>query len=119
MRLEQKYKFEAAHMLPFVPDVHKCGRMHGHSYVVVVAVEGPVDPGPGWVMDFAEIDAAVRPVIARLDHRTLNVIAGLDNPTSENLAWWLWDALRPSLPMLAEVAVSETTSSRVVYRGEQ
>lgn len=92
--------------------------MHGHSYVVGVAIEGPVDPEYGWISDFGDFDRVVQPVIDSIDHKTLNEIEGLSNPTSENLAGWLWARLRPSLPYLAEVSVRETVHSRCVYRGE-
>jgi 6-pyruvoyltetrahydropterin/6-carboxytetrahydropterin synthase len=90
-RLGLDYHFEAAHFLPNVADGHKCKRMHGHSYTVVVTVEGEVDPAMGWVIDFGDIDVVVGPVIAGLDHRLLNELPGLANPTSELLAAWLWN----------------------------
>jgi 6-pyruvoyltetrahydropterin/6-carboxytetrahydropterin synthase len=116
-RLERDYRFEAAHSLPRVPPDHKCARLHGHSYRVVVTVEGEVDPELGWLVDFAAIDEVVAPFIAELDHRTLNDLAGLDNPTSERLAAYLWERIAPKLEVLAEVTVSETPTSRCVYRG--
>ena len=116
-RLERSYRFEAAHFLPKVPPGHKCARMHGHSYAVDVIIEGEVDPERGWVMDFAEIDEHAGPLMRQLDHQVLNEIAGLANPTSELLAVWLWQKLAPALAGLVEVAVSETPSSRCVYRG--
>lgn len=115
-RLERTYRFEAAHFLPKVPPGHKCARMHGHSYEIGIAIEDEVDPDRGWVMDFAAIDEHVTPIIKQLDHRVLNEIDGLANPTSELLAVWLWKVLAPLLP-LAEVAVSETEASRCVFRG--
>ena len=115
-RLERSYRFEAAHFLPKVPQGHKCARMHGHSYEIGIAIEDEVDPDRGWVMDFAAIDEHVTPIIKQLDHRVLNEIEGLANPTSELLAVWLWKVLAPLLP-LAEVAVSETETSRCVFRG--
>mgnify|MGYP001552428997 CR=1 FL=1 len=115
-RLERTYRFEAAHFLPNVPPGHKCARMHGHSYEIGIAIEGEVDPDRGWVMDFAAIDEHVTPIIKQLDHRVLNEIDGLANPTSELLAVWLWKVLAPLLP-LAEVAVSETETSRCIFRG--
>lgn len=117
-RLVREYQFEAAHALPRVPEGHKCARMHGHSYRVTVVIEGEVGAETGWVMDFAEVDGVVDPVISRLDHRTLNEIPGLENPTSEHLAGWLWREIASGLPLLAELAVSETRDSRCVYRGE-
>lgn len=116
--LSRDYAFEAAHRLPAVPPGHKCARMHGHSYRVTVTIAGPVDPAAGWLVDFAAIDAVVDPVIAELDHRTLNELPGLENPTSERLAAWMWQRIAARLPELAVVQVAETASSRCVYRGE-
>lgn len=116
-QLTRSYRFEAAHFLPKVPAGHKCARMHGHSYLVEVVVEGEVDPERGWVMDFAEIDERAHPLVKRLDHQVLNEIEGLANPTSELLAAWWWGQLRGSLPGLTEVTVSETPTSRCTYRG--
>jgi 6-pyruvoyltetrahydropterin/6-carboxytetrahydropterin synthase len=116
-RLERQYRFEAAHFLPHVPAGHKCARMHGHSYRLDVVIEGELDEVRGWVMDFAEIDEHVAPLVRLLDHQVLNEIDGLPNPTSELLASWLWVKLHAKLPDLVEVAVSETPSSRCVYRG--
>jgi 6-pyruvoyltetrahydropterin/6-carboxytetrahydropterin synthase len=116
-RLERTYRFEAAHFLPHVPPGHKCARMHGHSYLIEIAIEGEVDPGRGWVMDFAEIDDHAAPLVRQLDHQVLNEIPGLPNPTSELLAAWWWQQLAAGLPGLVEVVVSETPTSRCVYRG--
>ncbi|MCE9571678.1 MAG: 6-carboxytetrahydropterin synthase QueD [Deltaproteobacteria bacterium] len=116
-RLQRDYRFEAAHFLPKVPEGHKCARVHGHSYAITIVLEGEIDPALGWVMDFAAIDEHVNPLVRALDHRVLNDVDGLDNPTSELLACWLWDRLRGSLPVLVEVQVAETPTSRCVYRG--
>jgi 6-pyruvoyltetrahydropterin/6-carboxytetrahydropterin synthase len=120
MRLELvcDYKFEAAHQLPKVPPEHKCARMHGHSYRVAVEIAGDVDPDAGWLMDFAEVDGVVRPIIGEIDHRVLNDVGGLENPTCELLAVWLWERIRARLPLLASVTVAETRDSRCVYRGK-
>lgn len=117
MELFKEFGFEAAHHLPNVPDGHKCARLHGHSFRVRVSVDGPVGDDTGWVMDFADVSAVVRPVIEELDHHYLNEIEGLDNPTSENVARWLWARLTPSLAGLVAVEVRETCTSGVVYRG--
>lgn len=117
-RLERTYRFEAAHFLPNVPAGHKCARMHGHSYVIEVAIEGEVDPHLGWVMDFSALDEHALPLVKVLDHQILNEVAGLANPTSELLAGWWWQRLRPALPGLVEVVVSETPTSRCRYRGD-
>lgn len=118
MELFKEFGFEAAHRLPQVPDGHKCARLHGHSFRVEIHVAGPVDPATGWVMDFAEITDAFAPLREQLDHRYLNEVPGLENPTSENIARWIWDCLKPSLPQLSAVVVRETCTSGCVYRGE-
>lgn len=117
MEIFREYAFEAAHWLPQVPDGHKCSRMHGHSYLVEVHVRGDIDAATGWIMDFAEIDKAFRPLKDQLDHACLNDLPGLGNPTSEILARWIWDRLAGSLPASA-VVVRETRASGCVYRGE-
>lgn len=116
-RLERSYRFEAAHFLPKVPPGHKCARMHGHTYNLEVIVEGEIDPERGWVMDFADIDEHVGPLVRMLDHQVLNEVDGLTNPTSELLAVWLWQRLTGGLPGLVEVVVCETPTSRCIYRG--
>jgi len=116
--LRKTFQFEAAHRLPRLPRGHKCRRLHGHSFQVEIVVAGPVDPKLGWVMDYADISAAFKPLWQRLDHRYLNDIPGLENPTSELLAAWLWRRLKPRLPCLREIVVAETCTARCVYRGE-
>lgn len=117
MEIFKEFSIEAAHWLPRVPAGHKCGRLHGHSFRVELHVEGPVDAELGWVLDFADLKARFAPLYAQLDHRCLNEVAGLDNPTSENLARWIWDRLKPELPELSAVLVRETCTSGCVYRG--
>jgi 6-pyruvoyltetrahydropterin/6-carboxytetrahydropterin synthase len=112
------FTIEAAHRLPNVPPGHKCARLHGHSFRIELHVSGPVDPIAGWVLDFADLKAAFKPFYEQLDHHYLNDIPGLDNPTSENLARWIWTQLKPRLPMLAEVVVHETCTSGCRYRGD-
>jgi 6-pyruvoyltetrahydropterin/6-carboxytetrahydropterin synthase len=111
----KEFTFEAAHRLPFVPEGHKCARLHGHSYRVEIHVGGEVDPRTGWIMDFADVKAAFKPFLNRLDHYYLNEIEGLENPTSENLARWIWERLEAALPRLARVVVRETCTSGCVY----
>ena len=111
------FHFEAAHMLPHAPAGHKCRRMHGHSYRLDVHVTGKVDERSGWVIDFGEIARAVGPVLAELDHRLLNEVSGLDNPTSEHIACYLFDRIAPLVPGLSAVTVWESDTSRAVYRG--
>jgi 6-pyruvoyltetrahydropterin/6-carboxytetrahydropterin synthase len=119
MELYKEFTFEAAHRLPNVAPEHKCARLHGHSYRVIIHVSGEVDPQSGMVMDFADIKSAFKPIVAeRLDHYYLNEVEGLENPTSENLAQWIWQRLKPPLPLLSAVEVRETCCSGVLYRGE-
>lgn len=117
IELRKEFSFEAAHRLPRVPEGHKCARLHGHSFRVEVCVEGEVDERMGWLVDYAEIAAAVEPVLKSLDHRTLNDVAGLENPTSEVLCGWLWERLAPGLPLLSAITVHETCTARCTYRG--
>ena len=118
VELTKEYRFEAAHRLPMVPPDHKCARMHGHSFQVEVQVAGEVDERMGWLVDFGDITAIVEPLLKReLDHRTLNEVPGLENPTSERLCAWLWERLRPSLPLLSAITVHETCEARCTYRG--
>ena len=117
MEIFKEFTFEAAHRLPHVPPGHKCSRLHGHSYRVEVHVRGPVGATSGWVMDFADVKRAFQPIYDRLDHHYLNEIEGLHNPTSENLARWIWEQTRPVLPLLSKVVVHETCTSGCEYSG--
>lgn len=112
------FHLQCARRLPALPASHPCSRVHGHSFEVELTVSGEVDARLGWVCDFAEIEAAWRPIHEALDHRYLNDVDGLDNPTSERLAIWLWAQLRPSLPGLSQIRVMETHDSGCIYRGE-
>ena len=109
------FHIEAAHRLPNVPAGHKCARLHGHSFRVEVHVRGEPDPAFGWVMDFAELKQHFQPVFEQLDHRYLNDVPGLDNPTSERLAEWIWHTLKPTLPQLHRIVVHETCTSGCAY----
>jgi 6-pyruvoyltetrahydropterin/6-carboxytetrahydropterin synthase len=117
MDISKTFHIEAAHRLPNVPPGHKCARLHGHSFAIEVHVKGPVDPELGWVMDFADMKAAFAPLFERIDHRYLNEVSGLENPTSENLARWVWNELKPRLPLLDHVIVHETCTSACRYDG--
>lgn len=118
MEIFKEFTFEAAHRLPNVPPGHKCARLHGHSFRCEIHVCGPVDPAVGWVIDFADIKVAFAPLLQVLDHNYLNEVEGLSNPTSENLARWIWARLAPSLPCLSAVVVRETCTCGSIYRGE-
>jgi 6-pyruvoyltetrahydropterin/6-carboxytetrahydropterin synthase len=118
MRLVKTFRFEAAHSLPSFPDGHKCRRLHGHSFRFDVIVAGEVDPARGYLIDYGDIKAAVDPIVKQLDHYHLNDIAGLANPTSEMIAHWLWQRIKPVLPMLDEIIVYETCTSACHYCGK-
>ncbi|MHB0968784.1 MAG: 6-carboxytetrahydropterin synthase QueD [Thermoanaerobaculia bacterium] len=117
VELSKDFRFEAAHYLPNVPEGHKCRRLHGHSFRGEVIVRGAIDPKTGWLIDFADLRRAVSPVIETLDHYLLNDIPGLENPTSENVAIWVWNAIKPNLPILVRVTIEETCTSRCSYDG--
>jgi 6-pyruvoyltetrahydropterin/6-carboxytetrahydropterin synthase len=118
VELRQRIRFEAAHLLPRAPEGHKCRRLHGHSYAIELVLAGEVDEERGWLIDYADIRRAFAPLYEQLDHHYLNEVPGLENPTSENLARWIWDRLAGALP-LREVRVEETCTSSCVYRGEE
>ena len=117
MDISKTFRIEAAHRLPQVAAGHKCARLHGHSFAIEVHVSGPLDPRFGWVMDFADLKSAFAPLYEQLDHTYLNDIPGLDNPTSENLARWIWVHLAPRLPLLSRIVVHETCTSACSYDG--
>ena len=116
-RLTKDFDFESAQTLPNAPKGHKCAKMHGHSFKVEISVEGEMDPKTGWVYDHAQISAAMRPLVDQMDHAYLNDIAGLENPTIENMAIWFWGKLSPQLSGLAEIVIHETSRARCSYRG--
>ena len=117
VRLHKEFFFEAAHLLPMVPEGHKCKRLHGHSFQVDIEVTGEIDPKLGWLIDYAEIHEAFKPLLDLLDHFYLNDVDGLENPTSENLAVWIWERLKPELNSLSRVTIHETCTSRCIYEG--
>jgi len=117
MELIKSFQFEAAHLLPHLPLRHKCRRLHGHSFKVEVMVGGECDARLGWVMDYADISKAFKPLWDKLDHRYLNEIRGLENPTSENLCLWIWRRLKPRLSKLKAISLAETCQSRCIYHG--
>lgn len=118
MEIFKEFIFEAAHLLPHVPAGHKCGRLHGHSFRTRVHLRGQVDSTMGWVADFADLKKAFAPLYDQLDHNYLNDVRGLENPTSENLAIWMWNELEPTLAGLCRVEVFETCTSGCAYEGD-
>jgi len=119
MEIFKIFYIEAAHSLPHVPEGHKCRRLHGHSFRVEIYVDGEVDERAGWVQDFADLSDAFRPLFEQLDHHHLNEIEGLENPTSENLARWIWPRLKSRLGALSRIVIRETCTAGCVYRGEE
>lgn len=117
MEIYKEFHFEAAHRLPNVPDGHKCARLHGHSFQVRLSVAGDAPEPAGWVMDFSELKAHFKPFYEQLDHNYLNDIPGLENPTSENIARWIWFKLKPGLPQLCRVEIRETCTSGCIFTG--
>ena len=114
----KEFRFEAAHLLPQAPEGHKCRRLHGHSFRFEVVLTGEADPKTGWLIDFGDIKKTVKPLLEKyLDHHYLNEVPGLENPTSEEIAIWLWQKLKPSLPVLSKIIVHETCTTRCEYSG--
>ena len=117
-RLVKEFRFEAAQTLPNVPGDHKCRKMHGHSFRVEIVIEGEVDPDIGWIYDHARISRAMNPLLEELDHAYLNEIEGLENPTIELMAAWIWKKIESRCPGLCEIVIHETPTARCVFRGE-
>jgi 6-pyruvoyltetrahydropterin/6-carboxytetrahydropterin synthase len=118
MYIFKTFTVDATHNLPNVPLTQRCKHIHGHTFRIEVHVKAPVQPELGWVVDFADIAAAFKPIKDQLDHKYLNKIEGLENPTSENLAKWIWRHLSPSLPILCKIVVQESPDSGCIYTGE-
>jgi 6-pyruvoyltetrahydropterin/6-carboxytetrahydropterin synthase len=112
------FKIDVAHRLPNVPAGHKCSQIHGHTFRIELHVRGPLKERFDWIIDFAELAQAFKPIHDQLDHKYLNEIEGLENPTSENLAMWIWRRLKPALPTLCKVVVQESPESGCIYEGE-
>lgn len=117
MLIYKEFTFDSAHQLPNVPEGHKCKNLHGHTYKLTVYLEGEIDEKFGWVMDFNDLKQVMQPLLLRMDHNYLNDIPGLENPTSEVLARWIWNQIHPALPLLAKIELRETPTSGVVYEG--
>ena len=118
VELSKIFHFEAAHFLPRVPPEHKCRQLHGHSYGVEIVLSGEVDEEMGWLVDFADLREAWMSLRSQLDHKLLNEVEGLENPTSENIARWVYDRMKAIMPLTHTIVLHETANSKVVYRGE-
>lgn len=117
MEIYKEFSFDSAHFLPNVPEGHKCKQMHGHTYRLRVYVKGNPGEKNGWLIDFKELKEIALPIIDQIDHKLLNDVPGLENPTAENLAIWVWDRLKPLLPMLDHIELKETATTGVIYNG--
>jgi len=118
MIIFKKFTFDSAHFLPHVPHTHKCRETHGHTYLLTVYIEGGLVNHLEWVMDFADLKKVIEPVIDSVDHKLLNNIPGLENPTCEILAVWLWKQIKPHIPQLKKIELNETPTSGAIYEGE-
>lgn len=118
MTVYHGFSFESARRLPRLPESHMCSRLHGNTFLLRVAVTGPVRESEGWVIDFAEVAATVEPVLADIDHHYLNEVPGLENPTTENIAIWLWDRISTHLQWLSEIEIRENGVTGCIYRGK-
>lgn len=118
MQIFKQFTFDSAHFLPHVPDGHKCKEIHGHTYRLTVYVEGELEKKLEWVMDFAEMKNVIDPVVKSIDHKLLNNVSGLENPTCEIIAVWLWNKIKPEIPLLTKIELHETPTSGAVYEGK-
>lgn len=118
MQIFKQFTFDSAHFLPNVPAGHKCKEIHGHTYRAVMYIEGQPDPHLGWVMDFAALKHIISPIVKQVDHKLLNDIPGLENPTCERIAIWLWEAIKPAVPQLVRIELHETPTSGAIYEGQ-
>lgn len=119
MDIFKVFTIEAAHRLPNLPPTHKCSRLHGHSFRIELHLRGPMVEPEGWVMDFADLKRIFQPIYDQLDHHYLNDVPGLENPTSERLAQWLYEQVKPLVPLLHMVVVHETCTAGARYLGPQ
>ena len=118
MQIFKQFTFDSAHFLPQVPDGHKCKEIHGHTYHLTVYIDGDLVDKLNWVMDFADIKDIIDPIIKRIDHKLLNNIPGLENPTCEAIAIWIWNEIKPDLPALNKIKLNETPTSGAIYTGK-
>lgn len=113
--LKQQFRIESARYLPELPEGHPCRRTHGHSFLISLKLVGPLDAKIGWVRDYHQIEQSMKPLLSQLDHRVLNEVPGLENPTSELLAKWIFDQARKMIPELIQVSISETPTTECSY----
>ena len=113
--IEKDFFFDSAHFLPRVPPDHKCRNLHGHTYKLTIGIKGDISEDKGWIIDFAEIKKIIEPIVNLLDHKLLNAIPGLENPTAEIIAKYCFDKIKKQLINLYFVKIEETPTSRFIY----
>jgi 6-pyruvoyltetrahydropterin/6-carboxytetrahydropterin synthase len=118
MTIFKQFSFDSAHFLPCVPEGHKCKQIHGHTYQLTIFMDGPIHTELAWVADFADVKQVVSPIVDMVDHKLLNEVPGLENPTCELLAVWLWNKIKALVPQLSKIELWETPTSGVVYEGK-
>ena len=118
MEVYKIFAIEAARSLPNLPDNHPCKNVHGHSFKIIITVDGAIQKVSGFVMDFSDIDIAFKSIFKILDHSYLNDIKGLENPSSENLCKWIWERLSNTLPTLKKIEIKETDLTGCIYKGD-
>ena len=118
MNIYKIFNIESARSLPNLPDSHPCKNIHGHSFKIKITVSGKINKATGMVLDFNQIDEIFNPIHLLIDHKYLNDIKGLENPSSENLAIWIWKRLKPKLPTIIEIEIKETSETGCIYKGE-
>jgi 6-pyruvoyltetrahydropterin/6-carboxytetrahydropterin synthase len=118
MEIYKEFSFDSAHFLPYLPEDHKCRQIHGHTYTLRVYLKGNFVKDQNWIMDFKELKNTVLPTLELVDHKLLNEIQGLHNPTAENITVWFWEHLQPVLPLLSRIELKETATSGVIYNGK-
>lgn len=115
VELRQHFQIESARFLPNLPESHPCKRLHGHSFRITLRLQGSLDAKIGWLKDYHEIKKIVAPILAELDHRVLNEVPGLENPTSEKIAIYLFNKLNPLIEELVQIQISETMDTECSY----
>ena len=119
MQVFRQFRFHAARHLPNLEDSHICKKIHGHTFNLTVYIKGNINNQTGFIIDFFDIDKIVtKNIIKSIDHKLLNDIADLENPTSEILCKWIWDKLKTKISGLNKIILSEDHGTGIIYSGE-
>ncbi len=118
MLIFKKYYFDAAHYMAEFEENHNYRKMHGHSFEVTVKLKGDINRKNNWVMDLEELDSFVDPELSKLDHSILNEVDGLEKPTSENIAKWLWSKLIKKIPNLDSIEINRPRIGGCIFNGD-